>query len=136
MKKKLYYITPFVVVPLSLLLCELLDNTNLLPMSAYMLGAVLLTFSVIVGFLSPARRIFDYWITAMMPLSLFCCMFVGGFLDKDDLEARFHFHEAINAALQPVALVLYVLMATATFLASFRYFRNVRNRNFSEDRES
>ena len=127
MKQKLYYAIPFAAVPLLLLLCEVLDNMNLLQMSPYILGAMLLLFSVAMGFFSTTRRIFDYLLTAIMPLSLFCCMFVVGFLDKSDLETRFHLYKAVNAAFQPVALLLYLLMAIVTFLASFKRLRNIKN---------
>ena len=127
MKQKLYYAIPFAAVPLLLLLCEVLDNMNLLQMSPYILGAVLLLFSVAMGFFSTTRRIFDYLLTAIMPLSLFCCMFVVGFLDKSDLETRFHLYKAVNTAFQPIALLLYLLMAIVTFLASFKRLRNIKN---------
>lgn len=128
MKQKLYYVVPFAAVPLLLLLCEVLDNMKLLQMSPYILGAVLLLFSVALGIFSTTHRTFDYLLTAIMPISLFCCMFVGGFLDKSDLETRFHLYRAVNVAFQPIALLLYFLMAIVTFLASFKRFRDIRNR--------
>ena len=54
-------------------------------------------------------------------------MFVVGFLDKSDLETRFHLYKAVNAAFQPIALLLYLLMAIVTFLASFKRLRNIKN---------
>ena len=129
MKKKLFYVIPFVAVPLLLLLCEVLDNMNLLQMSPYTLSAFLLLFSVMMGFFSITHRTFDYLLTAIMPISLFCFMFIAGYLDKSDLETRFHLYKAVNAALQPVALQLYFLMASVTFLVSFKPFRNIKNRS-------
>ena len=126
MKKKLYYITPFAAIPISLLLCALLDYTNILPMSPYILSAILLLLSAVAGIFSPTHRTFDCLVSALMPLSLFCCMFVAGFLDKNDLEARFNLYKAVNAAFQPMVLQLYFLMAIVTFLASFKYFRNLK----------
>ena len=128
MKQKLYYAIPFAAVPLLLLLCEVLDNMKLLQMSPYILGAVLLLFSVAMGFFSTTHRTFDYLLTAIMPLSLFCCMFVAGFLDKSDLETRFHLYRAVNVAFQSSALLLYFLMAIVTFLASFKRIRDIKNR--------
>ncbi|MBQ7330654.1 MAG: hypothetical protein IJW94_02535 [Oscillospiraceae bacterium] len=128
MKKKLYYAIPFIAVPLLLLLCELLDNVKQLQMSPYILGALLLLFSLAIGFFSATHRTFDYLLTAIVPLSLFCSMFVAGFLDKSDLETRFHLYKAVNAAFQPIVLQLYFLMAIVTFLASFKSFRNIKNR--------
>ena len=132
MKQKLYYAIPFAAVPFLLLLCEVLDNMRLLQMSPYILGAVLLLFSVAMGFFSTSHRTFDYLLTAIMPISLFCCMFVGGFLDKSDLETRFHLYRAVNVAFQPIALLLYFLMAIVTFLASFKRFRDIKNRTSNQ----
>ena len=127
MKKKLYYAIPVAAVPLLLLLCELIYNMNLLPMSPYILSAVLLVFFAVMGFFSTTPRTFDYLLTAIVPLSLFCYMFIAGFLDKGDLETRFHLYKAVNAAFQPFALQLYFFMAIVTFLASFKRLRNIKN---------
>ena len=96
-------------------------------MSPYALGAMLLLFSAAMGFFSATYRTFDYFLTAVMPLSLFCCMFVVGFLDKSDLGTQFHLNKAVNAAFQPITLRLYLLMAIASFSASFKHLRNIRN---------
>ncbi len=126
MKKKLYYVIPFVVVPLLLLICDELDNIKLLQMNPYIMSAVLLLFSVAMGFFSTTNKTFDYLLTVIMFISLFCFMFVGGFLDKCDLECRFHLYKAVKTAFQPIALQLYFLMAITTFLASSKRFRNIK----------
>jgi hypothetical protein len=126
MKKKLYYSMPFIIIPLLMLTCEWLDNSDILNMSPYILGAVLLIASVAFGFFSPADGKFDYLITVLTPLSLFCFMFVCGFLSKSDMETRFHLHIAVDAAFQPVALVLYFLMEAITFLVSFKRLKRFR----------
>ena len=128
MKKKLYYVTPFVAVPLLLLLCEVLDNMNLLPMSPYILSAIFLLFSGAMAFFSPSSKTFDYLLTLIMPLSLFLCMFVVGFLGESDLGTRFHLYKAVDAAFQPIALLLYFLMAIVAFLTSFKHFRDIKKR--------
>ena len=128
MKKKLYYVTPFVAVPLLLLLCEVLDNMNLLPMSPYILSAILLLFSGAMAFFSLSSKTFDYLLTLIMPLSLFLCMFVVGFLGESDLGTRFHLYKAVDAAFQPIALLLYFLMAIVAFLTSFKHFRDIKKR--------
>ena len=110
-------------------LLELLDNTNLLTMSPYIMGAVLLLICTVFGFFSPTNKTFDYIISAIMPLSLFCLMFVVGFLDKSDLETRFHFHRAVDVAMQSPCLILYLLMATITFIASTKKIRKIQNRS-------
>ena len=126
MKKKLYYVLPFVAVPLLLLICDMLDNMNILQMSSYIGTAVLLFFSVVMGFFSTTNKTFDYLLTAIMPLSFFCCMFFLGFLEENDVVTRFSLYKAVEVAFQPIALQLYFLMAITTFLASFKRFRNVK----------
>ena len=127
MKKSLYYVIPFVAVPILLLLCDVLGNKKLLPMNPYTMSAVLLLFSVAMGFFSTTNKTFDYLLTVIMPISLFCFMFVGGFLDKECIGGRFQLYRAINVAFQPIALQWYFLMAITTFLASFKRFRNIKN---------
>ena len=126
MKKKLYYVIPFVAVPLLLLICDELDNTELFPMTPCTITSLLLIFSVAMGFFSTTNKTFDYLLTVIMPISLFCFMFVGGFLSLGDLESRFHLYKAVKAAFQPIALQLYFLMAITTFLASFKHFRKIK----------
>lgn len=126
MKKKLYYVLPFVAVPLLLLICDMLDNMNILQMSSYIGTAVLLFFSVVMGFFSTTNKTFDYLLTAIMPLSFFCCMFVLGFFDMNDAQTIFSLHKAVKAAFQPICLQLYFLMGITAFLASFKRFRNVK----------
>lgn len=119
MKNKTYYIMPFVTVPVCMLLCELLDNIELVEVSPYTMGAILLSISAMAGYFSPSDRKCDVLISVIMPVAFFCFMFVGGFLDKSDLETRFHFYKAVRVAFQPACLVLYPLMAIFAFGASF-----------------
>lgn len=127
MKKSLYYVIPFVAVPILLLLCDELNNKKLLQMNPYILSAVLLLFSVAMGFFSTTNKTFDYLLTAIMPLSLFCFMFVGGFLSSNEVYNRFNLYLAVRTAFQPIVLQLYFLIAITTFLASFKRFRNIKN---------
>ena len=128
MKKKLYYVIPFIVVPILMLLCEILDNAELLNMNTYVLCGVLALSSAVFGFLSPSNKSMDYLLTLIMPLSLFCTMFVCGFLSKSDLGSRFHIYRAVDVAVQPIALFLYFAMAIIASVASLKYFRNLKNR--------
>ena len=129
MKQKIFYAIPFAAVPLILLICDMLDNLKLLQMTPYILGAALLLFSAAMGFCSTTQKSFDYLLTAMIPLSLFCCMFVVGFFARGDFGTRFHLDRAVYVAFQPIALLLYFLMASVTFLASSKRFRDIKNRN-------
>ncbi len=126
MKKKLYYAIPFVGIPILMMLCDVLDNIKLLQMNLGIIIFLFLVFSVVMGFFSTTHKTFDYLLTVIIPLSFFCCMFIVGFLDKCDLECRFHLYKAVKAVFQPIALQLYFLMAITTFLASFKHFRNIK----------
>ena len=131
MRKKLYYALPFIAVPALMLFCELLDNLELIKMTPYVLGALLILCSAVFGFFSPSEKSIDYLISLIMPLSLFSTMFVVGFLDKSDLETRFHLYKAINASFQPTVLFMYLAMAIITFIVSIKFFRNLKARTAS-----
>ena len=128
MKRKLYYLMPFIVVPILMMLLEVLDNAELLKMNPYIIGGVLALSSAVFGFLSPSNKSMDYLLTLIMPLSFFCTMFVVGFLGKDDMGGRVHIYKAVDAAFQPIALILYFAMAIITLLASLKCFRTIKNR--------
>ena len=118
---------PFIVVPTLMLLCEVLDNAELLKMNIYILSGILVLSSAFFGFLSPSNKSIDYLLTLIMPLSFFCFMFVVGFLGEDDMGGRFHIYKAVDAAFQPIALILYLAMAMITLIASLKCFRNLKN---------
>ena len=122
--KKRYYGFAFAAVALVLVALELVDNWTELPVYPWLLMGGLGLVSAAAGFFSTSRRRFDLGVTLLMPFALFCCMFVAGFLDKDDLETRFHLYKAVGAAFQPVAWQLYALMAAAAFAASFKPLRS------------
>ncbi len=126
MKQYVYYITPFMLVPLTMLLCEYLDNVPVINMTPYILIIVLALISVVMGNLSPTKKIFDYMMTIIMPLSFFCFLFIYGFLAKDDLETRFNLHIALRTVSQDWTMIAYGVMALTTFLASFKPIRIAR----------
>ena len=123
MKKTLYYLSPFIVVSFLAVSMELMDNIGIIKMSYIPLLIAFVVISAMIGGLSPSKNNFDYIMTARMPLSIFFTMFVAGFLDKDDLETRFNLDRAVDAAFQPFALILYLIIAIIVFLASFKKIR-------------
>lgn len=123
MKKFFYYTIPFVLIPAVLLLCEYIDNTNTIPMSPFFCIITLIFISFIMGTLSHTNNNFDYIMSAIMPLSLFCFMFITGFFIKSDLGTRFHLNRAFKIAFQPWCLVAYCCMAISTFLSSHKKIR-------------
>ncbi len=127
MIKKIYYILPFIIVPLLVLLYVCLSYVfylvNMTEIFPYMLVAILALASAAIGNLSPTRRIFDYIMTIIMPIAFFCFIFLYGYWLKDDLEIRFNLYKAVDAVSQPVCLISYRVMALTTFLASFKPIR-------------
>ena len=124
--KKLYYAVPFIVVPISILLCELLDNTGVLKMSPYVFGVVIVLLSAVLANLTPTHKKFDYYLTAIMPLALVIFLFAVGFLDATETRDGFDLNRAFKVATQPVALLMYCIMAVTTFVASYKGFRFLR----------
>ena len=113
--KKSYYLLPFVLVPTSMLLCELLDRAGLLKMNVFILGAIMFALSALLGYFAHSPK----KIGAMMPLSLFATMFAAGLLDETETYARFTLRVAVKVSTQPAALILYALMALTALLFSF-----------------
>ena len=123
MKKILYYLSPFIIVPFLAVAMEIIDDIGFIRMSPTILLIVLGVVSDVTGSLSTAKTKFDYIMTALMPLSFFLTMFVEGFLDKDDLETRFNFGRAFEAAFQPYVLIFCLTMAIIVFFASYKKIR-------------
>ena len=123
MKNFFYYTSPFIMIPSVLLLIEHIDNLINIPLFLYFI-IIPVFLSCIMGILSPTHYKFDYIITGIMPMSLFCLMFIGGFFDKSDLGSRFHLDRAFKTALQPTCLIVYCCMAISTFLSSHNKIRS------------
>ena len=105
-----------------LLIGEYIDNATTIPMFPYfIITPIFLSF--IMGILSSTHNKFDYIITVIMPLSLFCFMFIGGFFDKSDLGTMFHLDRAFKTAIQPICLIEYCCMAISAFISSHRKIR-------------
>ncbi|MBR3964681.1 MAG: hypothetical protein IKJ80_04670 [Clostridia bacterium] len=129
MKKKLYYAIPFIVIPALLLLLELFDNSGIIEMSPYVMAAFLMVACAVFGFFSSSEHFSDYLLTLILPLSLFCFTFIGGFLDENDIGARFSLDRAVQVSFQPFFSLMYACMAAVTFLTSIKAFRNLKKRN-------
>ena len=125
MKKALYYLSPFILVPFSAFIMEACDNMKIVKMSAVWFFGIYIILSAIIGNLTPTKMKFDYIMTALMPLSLFCTMFAAGLLHREDLGSRFHFDKAFETALQPILLVLYLFMGLVVLGTSFYKIRLV-----------
>lgn len=128
MKNKLYYLLPFIVVPAATVIFDLLDRAKILQMSPEIVLVFLVLISLAFGFFSSTGKKFDYLITVLMPLSFFLSVFIYGFFDEGFLHTQHDLSYAFSVATRPIFLQLYIIMAVATFVASFSYFRNIKKR--------
>ncbi len=128
MKKAMYYLVPFVSIPLIFLFCELLDNLPFFHISPLFVGILLFLAAAIIGNFSPAKGTFDFIITAVMPTALFLFMFLAGFLESGETFARFDFRHATKVATVNTPWIMYLAAASATFLASYKPLRTYRKK--------
>lgn len=124
MRKSFYYIIPFVIVPVALLLLEYIDNIGFIKGSPYIVTIMLMFVSSIVGVSSKTYNKFDYAMAIIMPLSLFCFIFISGFLGENDVGTRFHIDTSFRLVFQPIWLIEYCCMAISTFLSSHKKIRS------------
>ena len=126
MKKYRYYIIPFIVFPLAGAFCSVLRYTGIVKMNFNIWAIVFALASVVIGNLSPTNKIFDFAIPVVSVIAYNCYRFVFGFLAKTDTETRFSIFEAIEWIFVDTSLLLCVMCALITFLASFRPIRILR----------
>ena len=123
MRRFFYYTTPFVLIPAFMLLWEYLDNTTPFRISPYFCIIALPIISLIMGTLSQTHHKFDYMMTAMMPLSCFCFMFIVGFFSEGEFGPTFDLYRAFKTAFQPLCFIAYCCMALSAFLSSYKRIR-------------
>ena len=119
MKKTLYYLSPFIIFPIWVLLQLLLNNLWRNPFVSYIFIGSLLVFSALFGILTPKKEGIDFRIIFLVPLSFFLTMFVGCFFDTGTCsgEPRLDFGDAFRMSIR--FWFIYAFMALITFLASF-----------------
>ena len=120
MKKTFYYLSPFIIFPIWVLLSELLlDDLWGIPSVSYIFIGGLLVLSALIGGFSPSRKKMDLRITFFVPLSFFLTMFIGCFFDTGTCsgEPRLDFGDAFRMSIR--FWFIYVLMAFIAFLASY-----------------
>lgn len=132
MKKTFYYLSPFIIFPIWVLLSELLlDDLWGIPSVSYIFIGGLLLFSALIGGFSPSKKKMDLRITFFVPLSFFLTMFVGCFFDTGTCsgEPRLDLGEAFVISIR--FWYIYIFMALITFFASF-----IKNRIFEKRRKA
>ena len=124
MKKILYYLTPFIVIPLVTLIVDFLDEVGLINMTPLSFVIILALIGIVIGNLSSASKKFDYIIALLVPIAFFVLMFVLGLFETAcDDEPLLSVRIAFETAIQPWAIVNYIIMAVATFFASYKSLR-------------
>ena len=129
MKKQWYYVTPVVVFPITrILLSFLADMEIIINLNFTIIAPVFFLISIIIGNLTPTSRMFDYAIPAVSVAAYaWYCFFRGLFDEPDyDCNTRFNIVEAYEWVFSDTTLILYVIIAVTTFLASFKLIRITR----------
>ena len=133
MKKAIYYIAPFVVFPLLVLLINLLDSIEMQSNIWQALTLVLFfLFAALMGTLSPTEKTFDYLMTLLIPAAFLCTLFVSLYFDEGcDGLPQLSLHHALNMHYYRVWLPYVAIMTGITFITSFKPIRvsNMRKRN-------
>ena len=125
MKKAIYYIAPFVVFPLLVLLINFLDSMEMQSniWQAFTLVLFFL-FAALMGALSPTEKTFDYLMTLLIPAAFLCTLFVSLYFDEGcDGLPQLSLHHALNMHYYRVWFPYVAIMTGITFIASFKPIR-------------
>ena len=125
MKRATYYIAPFVVFPLLVLLINFLDSIEMQSNIWQALTLVLFfLFAALMGTLSPTEKTFDYLMTLLIPAAFLFTLFVSLYFDEGcDGLPQLSLHHALNMHYYRVWLPYVAIMTGITFIASFNPIR-------------
>ncbi len=127
MKKVIYYVSPFAVLPLLFLLIGWAEgNSNVSPsVFMFLTYGGLFSVAALLGTFSPAdNRLFDYLMTVFVPAAMCLALFVGLMFDEGcDGQAQLSLHHALNFEYYKTWLPIAGAMAVVTFGFSFRPIR-------------
>ena len=125
MKKTIYYIAPFAVFPLLVLLINSLDSMEMQSNIWKPLTLILFfLFAALMGTLSPTERKFDYLMSLLIPAAFLCTLFVLLYFDEGcDGLPQFSLHHALNMHYYRVWLPYVAIMTGITFVTSFKPIR-------------
>lgn len=125
MKKTIYYIAPFVVFPLLVLLINFLDSMEVTAAIWRALTLILFfLFAALMGTLSPTEKKFDYLMTLLIPAAFLCTLFVSLYFDEScDGLPQLSLHHALNMHYYRVWLPYVAIMTGTTFITSFKPIR-------------
>ena len=138
MKKTIYYIAPFAVFPLLVLLINSLDSMEMQSNIWKPLTLILFfLFAALMGTLSPTERKFDYLMSLLIPAAFLCTLFVLLYFDEGcDGLPQLSLHHALNMHYYRVWLPYVAIMTGITFITSFKPIRvsSIRKRNSQKEK--
>lgn len=124
--KKLYYLVPFAAFPMmflfSALIGELLSHAGPGVMTGIFF-AIMILLSAAIAMLTVGRSTFDLVITVANTLAIFLTTFMLNFCDRGETYSRFDLSHGLTASTRAENLVLYVLVAVAAFVFSYKKLR-------------
>lgn len=125
MKKTIYYIAPFAVFPLLVLLINSLDSMEMQSNIWKPLTLIFFfLFAALMGTLSPTEKKFDYLMTLLIPAAFLCTLFVLLYFDEGcDGLPQLSLHHALNMHYYRVWLPYVAIMTGITFITSFKPIR-------------
>lgn len=133
MKKTIYYLSPFVLIPAALLLLAVLSavlpDKRIMPVLLY---GVLILVPAGIGLFSPSRHTFDGVIAALTLLSFLMFMFIVNFADAGETYARFDLAHTLRVLSRTEYLILYALTAISPLATSYKPFRIYRKHGVNE----
>ena len=126
MKKAVYYISPFVIIPIIFLITSILESVEIFkPIAPHFAFTTLFLFAVIIGAISQSKAKFDYIITAIVPLSVFYALFISLLFDEGcNGTPQFSLHHALNIEYYRSWLPIALIMMVIAFVFSFKPIRN------------
>ena len=125
MKKAIYYATPILVLPILFSVFSWLDGMGISSDVARAFVCIaLISFSALMGSLSPTNKKFDYIMTAILPLSVFFTLFIALYFDKGcDGMPQLSIHHALNVEYYKSWAPTVAVMTATAFIASFQPIR-------------
>ena len=125
MKRTLYYISPFVIIPIIFLITSLLEGVEILePTAPYFAYTALFLFTVMLGALSQLKTTFDYIITALLPLSVFFALFLFLFFDEGcNGRPQLSLYHALSIEYYRPWFLRVLVMMVITFVFTFKPLR-------------
>lgn len=129
MKKICYYLSPLVLLPIFILILDFIETLKLFELTTFTILTPLFLIAIIIGNLTPTKKIFDFIIAIIVPVGLFVALFILGLLDTGETYSRFTFEHAIRVPLEFWPWYIYLSIAIATLFASFKPLRIFKKKN-------